>query len=290
MKPARFVHFSPTSLAEALSLLAEHAPEARVIAGGQSLVPVMNFRLGRPPVLIDLNRIPDLAYIRDDGAALAIGAMTRQRTIENSALVRSAVPLLHQATLNIGHLPIRSRGTIGGSIANADPAAEYPATVLALDCELIVQKQGGTRRIAAADFFEGVLSTAIEPDEILTEIVVPKTPAHSGSAFVEIARRKGDFALAGVAAQVTLSGEAATSVKLAACGVGPGPVRLSGAEAVILADGLSDAALKAGARAAAAEVEPEGDLHGTEVYRRRLTAAMTYRALVQALEMARRVA
>jgi len=290
MKPAPFIHFVPASLTEALSLLAEHAPEARVIAGGQSLVPIMNFRLGRPPVLIDLNRIPELSFIRDDGDFLAIGAMTRQRTIENSALVRSAAPLLHQATLNIGHLPIRSRGTIGGSIANADPAAEYPATVLALDCELVVQKQGGERRIAARDFFEGVLSTAVEPNEILTEIVVPKAPAHSGSAFVEIARRKGDFALAGVAAQITLSGEAALSVQLAACGVGPGPVRLSAAEAIILSDGLSDAALKAGARAAAREVAPENDLHGTEAYRRRLTAAMTHRALVQALARAREAA
>ena len=163
-------------------MLGEHAPEARVLAGGQSLVPMMNFRLARPTVLVDLNRVADLAYIRDDGDHLAIGAMTRERTIENSDLVRQACPLLHDATLNIAHLPIRTRGTIGGSIANADPAAEYPATVLALDATLVAHSVRGERRIAAADFFDGVLSTTLEPDEILTEIVVPKPPAGSGAA------------------------------------------------------------------------------------------------------------
>lgn len=287
MKPAPFVHVAPGSLAEAVALLAEHAPDARVLAGGQSLVPVMNFRLSRPSVLIDLNRVPELAYIRDDGDRLTIGAMTRQRTIENSDLVRTAAPLVHAATLNIGHLPIRSRGTIGGSISNADPAAEYPAMALALDCEMVIEGPAGQRTVAAADFFEGVLATATEPDELLAAIVVPRAPANSGCAFVEIARRHGDFALAGVAAQVTLSGDDPVAVQLAACGVGPGPVRLSAAEAKILSEGLSDAAIKEAARAAAAEVDPDTDLHATAAYRRRLTAAMTQRAVLKAVENAK---
>lgn len=286
MKPAPFEHVAPATLAEAVALLAEHAPDARVLAGGQSLVPVMNFRLSRPSVLVDLNNVPELAYIRDDGDRLTIGAMTRQRTIENSDLVRAATPLLHAATLNIGHLPIRSRGTIGGSLSNADPAAEYPAAVLALDCEMILLGPSGERRVAAVDFFKGVLATATRPDEILAAIIVPRASAGSGSAFVEIARRHGDFALAGVAAQVTLSGRDPVAVQLAACGVGPGPVRLSGAETKILADGVSDAAIEAAARIAGAEVEPETDLHATADYRRRLTAAMTQRALSKALEKA----
>jgi carbon-monoxide dehydrogenase medium subunit len=290
MKPASFSRLVPTSVAEALAMLGTHAPEACVLAGGQSLVPMMNFRLARPAVLVDLNRVSELACIRDEGDHLAIGAMTRERTIENSNLVRAASPLLHEATLHIAHLPIRSRGTIGGSIANADPAAEYPAVVLALDATLVVQSVRGERRIPADEFFDGVLSTALEPDEILTEIIVPKMPAGSGAAFVEIARRHGDFALAGVAAQLTLSGEAVSNVRLAACGVGPCPIRLVNAEAHVLAEGLSESAVKAAVRAAALEVDPDGDVHATVEFRRHLAGVMTKRALVKAGERARQAA
>lgn len=287
MKPAPFDHLVPQSVADAVAMLAEHGGDARVLAGGQSLVPMMNFRLARPTVLVDLNRLPELAYIRDGGDHLAIGAMTRERTIENSDLVRSDAPLIHEATQNIAHLPIRSRGTIGGSIANADPAAEYPAAVLALDATLVAQSVRGERHIPASDFFDGVLSTALEPDEILTEIRVSKPPPGSGAAFVEIARRHGDFALAGVSAQVTLDGETVTDVRLAACGVGPAPIRLSKAEAAIRQDGLTDAALAAADRAAAGEVDPDGDVHATAAYRRKLAGVMTRRALTQAVNRAR---
>lgn len=287
MKPAPFVYFEPTSVHEALSLLLEHAPDAQLLAGGQSLVPAMNFRLSRPAVIIDLNSIPDLAYIRDLGGHLLVGAMTRQRVIENSRLIRAAAPLLYQATVHIGHLPIRNRGTIGGSLAHADPAAEYPAAVLALDCEMIVARATGERRIPAEEFFAGALSTVMEPDELLLGLVVPKAPAHSGSAFAEIARRHGDFALSGVAAQVVLSGDSVVAVQLAACGVDAGPVRLAAAESAVLAGGTCAASIKASARLAAGEVEPETDLHGSADYRRRLTAAMTQRALASAVESAR---
>lgn len=287
MKPAPFDHCAPTDMDEVLSLLRDHAPEARLLAGGQSLVPLLNFRLSRPSLLIDLNRVADLAYIREESDYLAIGAMTRERVVENSDLVRWKAPLLHEATTHIAHLPIRSRGTIGGSIANADPAAEYPAVATALDCVMVARSVGGERLIDASDFFEDVLTTALAPDELLTEIRVPKIPSGSGSAFVEIARRHGDFALAGVAAQVTLSGETVSEIRLAACGVGSGPIRLIAAEEVIRTGGVGDAAIAAAAKAASEEVEPFGDLHATEAYRRRLAGVMTGRALATAIERAR---
>lgn len=288
MKPARFDHLLPASLDEALAMLAAHAPDARPLAGGQSLVPMMNFRLARPAVLVDLNKIPELAYIRDAGDHLAIGAMTRERAIENSDLVRAASPLLHDATLNIAHLPIRSRGTIGGSISNADPAAEYPATVLALDATLVAQSVRGAREIPASAFFDGVMTTTLEPDEILAEIRVPKAPPGSGGAFVEIARRHGDFALAGVAAQITLDGGTVTDIRLAACGVGPGPIRLTAAEDILRAGGLTDPALAEAGRAAAEAADPDGDVHATAAYRRKLAGVMTRRAVGKAAGRARK--
>ena len=290
MKPAPFEHLVPTSVPEAVNMLGEYAPDARVLAGGQSLVPMMNFRLARPAVLVDLNRISDLFYIDDIGDYLAVGAMTREREIENSDLVRAACPLLHEATLNIGHLPIRSRGTIGGSLCNADPAAEYPATILALDATLVAQSVRGEREIPAAKFFDSALTTTLEPDEILTEIRAPKVPPGSGAAFVEVSRRHGDFALAGVAAQITLDGDAVTNVRLAACGVGSGPVRLTDAEDAIRSDGLTDASLAAAEAAAVVQADPDSDVHATSGYRRKLAGVMTKRALQKAAERARAVA
>jgi carbon-monoxide dehydrogenase medium subunit len=268
-------------------MLGEHAPDARLLAGGQSLVPMMNFRLARPTVLVDLNRIDDLSYIREEDDFLAIGAMTRERTIENCSIVRCTCPLVHEATLHIGHLPIRSRGTIGGSIANADPAAEYPAVMLALDATLMVQSERGERSIAAASFFDGVLSTTLEADEILTEIQVPKAPLGSGAAFVEISRRHGDFALAGVAAQLTIDGARITEVQLAACGVGPKPIRLSNAEDVIRGNEENDDILSVAATAAASEVDPDGDVHATADYRRKLAGVTMTRAVRKAAKIAR---
>ena len=290
MKPARFDHLLPTNLDDALAMLAEHGPDARPLAGGQSLVPMMNFRLARPTVLIDLNKISDLAYIRDAGDHLAIGAMTRERTIENSELVRTATPLLHDATLHIGHLPIRSRGTIGGSLSNADPAAEYPATVLALDATLVAQSVRGERTIPAAAFFDGVMTTTLEPDEILTEIRMPRAPPGSGAAMVEISRRHGDFALAGVAAQIVLDGDSVTDIRLAACGVGPGPIRLTESEMILRERGLSDDALAAAGDAAAAAADPDGDVHATAAYRRKMAGVMTKRAVEKAAARARQTA
>lgn len=287
MKPAVFQHVAPATLDEVLALLAEHAPDARILAGGQSLVPLMNFRLSCPSILIDLNRVQDLAYIRDDGDVLAIGAMTRERTIENSDLVRRHAPLLHEATRYIAHLPIRSRGTIGGSLANADPAAEYPAVSVALDFEMVIRSARGERRVRAGDFFVSLLTTALAPDEVLVEVVVPKSPPRTGSAFVEIARRHGDFALAGVAVQITCNGDRVDDLRMAACGVGPGPVRLSAAEDIVMRNGLDAATAKRAARAAAAAVDPSTDVHASASYRRHLTGILAARALLRAAERAR---
>ncbi len=287
MKPATFQYLAPDNLQGAIEYLSENAPDANLLAGGQSLVPMMNFRLARPKVLIDLNLIPELAFIREDKNHLVIGAMTRERDIENDKLVHEHSPLLHRATLNIGHLPIRSRGTIGGSIANADPAAEYPAVILALDASLKALSVRGAREIPAEEFFEGALSTALDADEILTEIRIPKAPEDSGAAFEEIARRKGDFALAGVAAQVTLKKGIVKGVRVAACGVGAGPIRLRNAEEIVRGQSITDELIAAAGQAASAEVEPEGDVHATADYRRKLAGIMTRRAILKAIECAK---
>ena len=286
MKPPLLDILTPSSLAEALSLLSEHGDEARPLAGGQSLVPLLNFRMSRPAILIDLNQIADLAYIKDAGDYIAIGAMTRERSIEDSDLVRKEAPLLQEATTQIAHLPIRNRGTIGGSLANADPAAEYPAVVLALECELVVQSVRGERRIKAAAFFEDVLTAALEPDELLTEIIVPKAPSGSSSAFVEIARRHGDFALAGIAAQITFANSAPTDVRLAVCGAGTTASRLTAAEEIIQRDGVGPEAIKAASEAAASAVDPMSDLHASADYRRRLTGVMIGQAVEKAAQRA----
>lgn len=281
MKPAPFGLMTPTTTDEALAMLAEHDGEARPLAGGQSLVPMMNFRLARPSVLIDLNRIADLAGVQDGGAYLSIGAMTRWSALENNPDVAASAPLIAAALLNVAHRPIRNRGTIGGSLCHADPAAEMPAVMLALDATLLARSADGEREIPASAFFDGVLSTALEPNELLVEIRVPKPAAGTGAAFQELSRRKGDFALAGVAAQVTQTGDTVADVRLAACGVGDGPVRLSNAEEAYRSGG-ADAA----AQAAAEEVDPESDIHADAAYRRKLAAAMTRRALVAAAAQA----
>lgn len=291
MKPAPFDLLTPSSIDEALAMLAEHGPDARPLAGGQSLVPMMNFRLARPAVLVDLNRVPGLGGLSADGGRLAIGAMTRQRALERSALARRLAPLLHEATGHVAHLPVRSRGTIGGSLALADPAAEYPAAVLALDAELAARSVRGERRVRAADFFDGALSTTLADDELLVGISVPAPGPGSGFAFVEIARRRGDFALAGVAARIALDGGRVADVGLAACGVGPGPVRLAAAEKIVREDGVSGEAVKAAADAGAArDIDPQSDVHAPAGYRRRLARVLIGRALETAAERARSAA
>jgi carbon-monoxide dehydrogenase medium subunit len=287
MKPAKFEYHAPSTLDEAVALLARYDGDAKVLAGGQSLVPLLNFRLARPAALVDLNRIAALAYIRDDHGVVTFGAMTRQRTIEFSPVVAQRLPLLREATRWVGHLPIRSRGTIGGSIAHADPSAEYPAVLTALEGEVVVRGPKGERVLAPADLFETYLTTTLAADEVLTEVRLPAMPEGAGWAFEEFARRHGDFAIVGVAAMVVRDGERCRRARLATAGTGPVPRRLRAAEEILERDGLGDAAIAAAARRASELVEPDADIHASADYRRHLAGVLTARALKRAVETAR---
>jgi CO/xanthine dehydrogenase FAD-binding subunit len=290
MKPAPFQYFRPATVEEALELLERHDPEAKVLAGGQSLVPLMNFRLAAPACLVDANGIPGLSHIRRTDGVLAIGAMTRQSDIEDSPVVAESCPLLLEATRLIGHRSIRNRGTIGGSIAHADPSAEYPATLLALDGEVEVLGPGGARTIRAQDLFVTICTTSIAPTELLTEVRVPVLPAGTGSAFVELNRRHGDYAIVGVATVVTLDGrDRCADVRVAAAGVGPTPLRLEAAEELLRGERLEDGLLEAAAARCADAVEPGDDLHATAAYKRAMVTVFVQRALRLARERCGRV-
>jgi CO/xanthine dehydrogenase FAD-binding subunit len=292
MKPAPFDYFSPGTLDEALTLLAEHGGDAKPLAGGQSLIPAMNFRLARPAALVDLNRIPELSYIRSerDGerGGTVIGAMTRQRAVERSEVVARAAPLLAEAMPSIAHPQIRNRGTVGGSIAHADPSAELPAVMLALDARLRAKSLTGERSIPTGEFFKGMLETALEPGELLVEIALPPLPARSGTAFLEMARRHGDYALVGVAALVTLDERGrCRAARIACLSVGDGPVLLVEAGKVLAGQSPSEELLRAAADAAASrDVDPPSDIHASAAYRRQLVAVLTRRALARAFERA----
>ena len=283
MKPAKFDYFAPASVDDALALLTRYGGEAKILAGGQSLVPLLNFRLSRPAALIDINRIPELAYIRPHDGEVRIGAMTRQRTIEFAGLIAERIPLLTEATRWVGHLPIRSRGTIGGSLAHADPSAEYPAVLTALAGSVVARGPKGERIIAADEFFQTYLTTSLTADEILTEVRLPAAPAGAGYAFEELARRHGDFALVGIAAVIARQGERCTMARLATSGAGPVPLRLRAAEEILERDGLGDAAIEAAARRASELVNPDSDIHASADYRRHLAGVLTQRAVKRAL-------
>lgn len=271
-----------------MALLARYGGDAKPLAGGQSLMPLLNFRLTRPAAIVDLNRIGALAYIREVNGHIALGAMTRQRTIEFSPVVARRLPLLREATRWVGHLPIRSRGTIGGSIAHADPSAEYPAVLTALEGEVVARGPRGERVLAAGDLFETYLTTRLEADELLVEVRLPAMAEGAGYAFEEFARRHGDFAIVGIAAVVELAGDRCVRARLATAGAGAVPLRLRAAEAVLERDGVSDEAVRAAARRAAELVEPDSDLHASADYRRHLTEVLAARALCRAREHARR--
>ena len=288
MKPAPFAYHRPATLDEALALLAEHGGEAKPLAGGQSLIPAMNFRLARPAVLVDLNRVAELGYVRAGRDGLQIGAMTRQRAVERSDAVRSAAPLLAEAMPFIAHPQIRNRGTVGGSLAHADPAAELPAVMLALEARFRARGPQGERWIPAGEFFTGILETALGPDELLLEVVVPKSPARTGYAFAELARRRGDYALVGVAARVTLDRRGrCQAARITLFSVGDGPVLATAAAAMLDGQEPSPEAMRAAADAAAQrDIDPPSDIHASAAYRRRLAAVLTRRALQRAVERA----
>src|SRR3954468_4817095 len=243
MKPASFDYHAPTTVDEALALLEANGPDSRLLAGGQSLVPMMNFRLAAPPVLVDLNRIPDLAYIEDHGDAVCIGAMTRQRAVELSALVADKLPVLTGASELGGPLPTRSRGTIGGSIAHADPAAELPMVLQVLEGAVVVRGPNGRRTSAAPELFQDAMTPSIGADEILIEVRLPVMPAGAGCAVEEFARRHGDFAIAAIAVVIVRDGDRCAQARIATAGISSCPVRLSAAEQVLEEHGLSENAI-----------------------------------------------
>jgi aerobic carbon-monoxide dehydrogenase medium subunit len=292
VKPPRFRYADPATVDEALDFLARHGADAKVLAGGQSLMPLLNFRLARPAHVIDVNRVDALASIAPaaDGG-LRLGALARQRVLERSALVRERCPLLAQALAFVGHPQIRARGTLGGSLAHADPAAELPAVMVALEARLTLCRAGSQRTVAAGDFFVGLLTTALMPDELLTEIALPPWPARTGSSAREVAKRHGDFALGGVAATLTLDGQGRIArARIVGFGVGPVPVRLLDAERALAGGAPAPAAFADAGRLAAAAVEPPDDIHASAAYRKRLAGVLTTRALADALAAAERAA
>lgn len=289
MKPPSFDYYDPTTIGETINLLARYGTEARMLAGGQSLVPQLNFRQSTPAVIVDLNRIPQLSYIRQQGGHLCFGAMTRQRQIQFSDLVAHKIPLMIEATRFIGHLPTRTRGTIGGSLAHADPGAEYPTLVTALDGEMVVHGPSGERILKPRDFFRGPWSTAMRPDEILTEVRLPTVEDRSGWAFEELALRENHVAIVEVAAQLTVDqGGSCMAARLAVGGCVK-PTRLRIVEEILEREGLGDRVLREAAVSAAELVDPINDFHASGAYRRRLTRVLVGRALTRATAMARRM-
>lgn len=287
MKPGLFHYVAPRSVAEVLNHLAGSDGSTKVLAGGQSLMPMMNFRLARFERLVDINNVGGLSYINIKGDAVHIGALTRQRMIEDSTIVATAAPLLLEATKLVAHLPIRSRGTIGGSLSHADPAAEYPAVMLALDASLVVRSVGSERVIPAGEFFQGIFATALEPHELLTEIKIPVARPGQGFAFEEVSRRRGDFAIVGMAAAVAVFGKQIARVRLAVCGVGGCATRLTESERILEAAGAADDAVEAAAAKAMETVEPQKDIHADADFRRHLVGVLARRTIRRALTHAR---
>ena len=279
------VHYeAPETVSEALELLAEHLDEASVLAGGQSLIPLLALRLARPAVLIDINGIGELSGVSAADGRVAIGAMTREYVAEESRTVAGTVPLLSAALPLIGHEAIRSRGTIGGSLAHADPAAELPAVALALDADFVVRSKSGERVVPAAEWFEGYLTTSRCPDELLVEVRFPVAGSGTGISFQEVARRHGDFAIVGLAASLTLSDGAISDARLAFAGISDVPVRAAEAENLLVGEIPSAELFNEAARQATGDIDPPADLHGTPAYRKKVAGTLVRRGLQAAMD------
>jgi carbon-monoxide dehydrogenase medium subunit len=277
---------APTTVAEAIDLLAEHGDEASVLAGGQSLIPLLALRLARPEVLIDINGIAELSGVSAANGHVAIGATTREYVAEESGTVADTLPLLAAALPLIGHEAIRSRGTIGGSLAHADPAAELPAVARALDAEFVVRGPSGTRVIPAAQWFDGYLTTSRRPDELLAEVRFPAAGPGTGVSFEEVARRHGDFAIVGLAASLVLSGGEISEARLAFAGVSDVPVRAAAAEDLLAGERPSAELFDEAARRATEDLDPPADLHGSSDYRKTVAATVVRRGLRAAADSA----
>ncbi|WP_270935968.1 FAD binding domain-containing protein [Falsiroseomonas oryzae] len=281
MKPAPFEWHAPASVAEALELKARHGDDARFLAGGQSLVPAMNFRVAQPAVLVDLNRVAGLdAIAHGADGSLAIGAMTRNARIERDAAAAHSHPILAEALHEVAHPQIRNRGTLGGNLSHADPASEMPAVMLALQASFLLRSRRGERAVEAARFFLGPLATALAPDEMLAEIRIPPLPARTGTAFLEVARRRGDYAMMGVAAVVTLdAGGVCTAARLACCSAGPTPMGAPRAAATLVGTRLTENDMTAAAALLREEVDPMGSVQASPAYQRHLAGVVATRAL-----------
>ena len=280
MKPPVFKYVRVDSIGGALSALAENMGDAKILAGGQSLVPMLNFRLASPGVLVDINPVKELDYIRVEEGWVRVGARTRQRALDRSLDVKEKCPLLAEVVKWIGHPEIRNRGTVGGSLVHADPTAELALVAILLDCQVKIQGNGKSRTVGAADFFQGIMATSIAEDEILTEVSYPVAPARSGYGFRELCLRHGDFAVVAAAIQLTVGGNGqCTEARVAVAGAGPTPLRIHGAEEVLVGNNGSDEVFDAAAARVPDEVEPFADLKGSEAYRREMARVFVRRAL-----------
>ena len=289
MKPAPFDYQAPHSLEEALALKAQYGDDAKFLAGGQSLIPAMNFRLVQASLLVDVNDLPNLDFVREaHGGELRVGALTRQRKLERDPLVARHAPLLRETMPHVAHPQIRNRGTLGGSLAHADPAAELPVIAVALGARLRAQSARGDRWIAVEDFFKGLFTTDLAADEMLVEVALPALPPRTGTAFIEFARRRGDYALMGVAAVVTLDGDGVCQqARLVYLNAGDGPVSAQQAAGLLRGEKPSAKVIEAAAASAGDEINPMGNVHASPDYQRHLARVLTRRALTLALERAR---
>jgi carbon-monoxide dehydrogenase medium subunit len=284
MKPPPFEYVAPDSVDEALGAIQRGGPDAKFIAGGQSLVPAMNFRIAQPSLLVDLNRIRELDYIRSGADGLHIGAMTRQRSLEANAHIVDQAPLLAEAVPFIAHPQIRNRGTIGGNLVHADPASELPVVALALQARMRVAATAQERWVTAEDFFQGMFTTALAPEEMLVEIALPPWPADAGWAFVEFSRRSGDYALMGVAAIIRMNDDhTCTDARLVLLNAGDGPVAAVQAATMLVGQPIDEKSAEAAAdHAAEKEIDPMGNLHATPAFQRHLARILTRRAILTA--------
>jgi len=281
--PGPFDYFAPSTLDQAVALLAEHGPDAKVLAGGQSLIPLMKLRLAEPPVLVDLNGVGDLAGIEERGDHLRIGAMTRHAALESSELIGSRYPLIADAAAVIADPLVRNRGTTGGSLAHADPAGDLGSVMTALDAEIVVAGPSGERTLPIDDLLLGPFATTIEEGEILVEVRVPLPPAGSAGAYEKLERKVGDFATAAVAVQLTRENGSCASVGIGLTAVGPTTIRAQAAEDSLRGGGLGEGELRAAAELAAEAAEPAADLRGSEAYKRDMVRVLTLRALRRAI-------
>lgn len=288
MIPPGFEYYAPTTISEATALLKQHGPEAKILSGGMSLIPLMKLRLATPRCIIDINRIPNLAYIREADGFLKIGALTRESDLERSDLVRSKYPILSDTASTIGDPLVRNMATVAGNLAHGDPANDHPATMLALGAQVVAVGPKGERRIPVSSFFTGILSTALNPDELLTEILIPIPPPGSGGAYLKLERKVGDFATAAVAVQLTIgAGGACERVGIGLTNAGPTPIKAEKAESVLRGKKIDDEAIRQAAQLASEESDPKSDLRGPAEYKRDLVRVLTARVIRRGLERAR---